>query len=229
MNLFRMQKSWLLIALFGLLGCSKEEGTEATPQENYQPGKANSSWTYDTRNNITSATGSFVLTHTGRDTSINSRTYSVYSISGAGNTYFARSGSDYFQYTSFVGTDQKLELLYLKGNVAAGLSWDQDITISIPGLGSITAKVTNKVEEKGISYAVGGKTYTDVVRIKSTIGAVTLPGVPIPITPVTDINTWFANGVGRIYNRSKVNITIPTVPAINIDEETSLRSYTIVP
>jgi hypothetical protein len=61
------------------------------------------------------------------------------------------------------------------------------------------------------------------------MGNITIPGLPVAITPVTDINTYYAAGVGRIYNRSKVNIVIPTQPTINTDDETSLRTYTIVP
>jgi hypothetical protein len=66
------------------------------------------------------------------------------------------------------------------------------------------------------------------MQIKSTIGPLTIPGVPLPITPVSDITSYYSNNVGRVYTRSKVNITIPTVPAINIDEETTLKSRNIV-
>jgi len=120
-------------------------------------------------------------------------------------------------------------LLYLKDNLSAGSSWEQNVTITIPVVGSTTVKLTNTVQASNISHTVNGKAYNKVIHIKTVMGNITIPGLPVAITPVTDINTYYAAGVGRIYNRSKVNIVIPTQPTINTDDETSLRTYTIVP
>ncbi|HSR40477.1 MAG TPA: hypothetical protein VLL95_16325 [Phnomibacter sp.] len=219
----------LLPAIIGLLlgSCKKETGGSGNAST-FLPGNANSTWSYESKNFVNSTTGAFVMTKTSKDTVINGRTYKVYTISGGGNAYYLQSGSDYYQFSTFAGTTSKVELLYLKSNAASGATWDQDITIAIAGVGSVTAKLTSRVEAKGISYSVGGNAYSDVTQIKSTIGPLTIPGVPVPITLVSDITSYYANNVGRIYTRSKVNITIPTVPAINIDEETTLKSHNIV-
>lgn len=217
-----------IIPLFAA-DCNKEVDPIA-PSVSFLPITTNSTWTYDSKNNITAATGSFTIKVTGKDSSIAGKTYKVFSNTAGANEYYAKSASDYYQYTNFAVANQQLELLYLKDNVNAGLSWDQTISITVPGLPTtLTGTLTNKIEEKGISYTVGGKTYTNVIRVKSSIGPVTIPGVPIPITPVTDINSYYAAGVGRIYTRTKISITIPTVTPFNSDDEVTLKSYTIVP
>ncbi|MCU0335056.1 MAG: hypothetical protein MUF62_08380 [Chitinophagaceae bacterium] len=208
--------------------CNKDNGPD-TPAENYLPGGTNSTWTYDTRNITAGTTGSYTLTRTSRDTTVSGRTYRVYSNSNGPSFYYSVAGSDYYQYANFPGTDQQIELLYLKAGAAAGTNWQQNVALTIPGLGSFSTSLTNRIEEKGISYTVGTRSFTDVVRVKTTIGAITIPGVPIPITPTSDINTYYANNVGRIFNKTIVNISIPTVPAIAVNEETSIRSFTIVP
>jgi len=225
-----MKNALLLLLTLPLLAaqCNKET-TPAPTMSDFQPAKAGSTWTYDTKNNISSATGSFTLTATSKDSSFNGRTYRVVSSTAGANVYFAKSGSDYYQLANFEALNQQLELLYLKDNLSAGASWEQNVTITIPAVGSTTVKLTNTVQASNISYTVNGKAYEKVIHIKTVMGNITIPGLPLAITPVTDINTYYAAGIGRIYNRSKVNIVIPTQPTINTDDETSLRTYTIVP
>jgi hypothetical protein len=225
-----MKKYLVMLAAMPLLAadCNKETDP-APPPVSFLPVTTNSTWTYDTKNNINSATGTYTLKVTGKDTSIGSKTYKVCSKTAGENEYYLKSGSDYYQFANFAVANQKVELLYLKDNVNPGLSWDQTISITVPGLPTATATLTNKVEEKGISYTVGGKTYSNVIRVKSTIGAITIPGLPTAIIPITDINSYYAAGIGRIYSRTKISITIPTVTPINTDDEITLKSYTIVP
>jgi len=221
----------LILATIPMLAadCNKEVEAVA-PTVSLLPVTTNSTWTYDTKNNITTATGTFTLKVTGKDSSIAGKTYKVFSNTAGGNEYYTQGASDYYQYANFAAANQKLELLYLKDNVNAGLSWDQTISITVPGLPTtLTGTLTNKIEEKGITYSVGGKTYSNVIRVKSTIGAITIPGLPTAITPITDINSYYAAGIGRIYTRTKISITIPTVTPINTDDEVTLKSYTIVP
>lgn len=208
--------------------CNKDNGPD-TPAENYLPGGASSTWTYDTRNSTAGTSGSYTLTRTSLDTMVSGRAYRVYNNNNGPSFYYSVAGNDYYQYANFPGTNQQIELLYLKAGAAVGTSWQQNITLNIPGIGTINTSLTNRIEEKAISYTVGTRSFTDVVRVKTTIGTINIPGVPLPITPVSDINTYYANGVGRIYNRTIVNISVPTVPAIVVNEEASLRSFNIVP
>ncbi len=226
-----MKKYLVILAAMPLLAADCNKETEpAPPAASFLPVTTNSTWTYDTKNNITSATGSYTLKVTGKDSVIGTKTYKVFSNTGGGNEYYAQIGREYFQYAVFAATNQKVELLYLKDNLNAGLSWDQTISITVVGLPTtLTGVLTNKIEEKGISYTVGGKTYSNVIKVKTTIGAITIPGLPTAITPVTDIYSYYAAGVGRIYTRTKINITIPSVTPINVDDEITLKSYTIVP
>lgn len=225
-----MKYAWLLLLTLPLLAAQCNKETTPTPAAtDYQPAKAGSTWTYDTKNNINSTSGSFTLTATSKDSVFNGRTYRVVTNTAGANVYFAKSGSDYYQLAKFDALNQQLELLYLKDNLSVGASWEQNVTISIPGVGNTTVKLTNTVQANDISYTVNGKSYSKVVHVKTVMGNITIPGLPTAITPVTDINTYYAAGIGRIYNRSKVNIVIPTQPTINTDDETSLRTYTIVP
>jgi hypothetical protein len=224
-----MKNALLLLLTLPLLAYQCNKDVVYTEPVNFQPVKAGSSWTYDTKNNISSATGSFTLTATSKDSSFNGRTYRVVSSTAGANVYFAKSGSDYYQLANFEALNQQLELLYLKDGLSVGTSWDQNISVNIPAIGSTTVKLTNTVVANLNSYTVNGKIYSNVIQIKTVMGNITIPGLPLAITPVTDINSYYAAGIGRIYNRSKVNIVIPTQPTINTDDETSLRTYTIIP
>ncbi len=224
-----MKNALLLLLTLPLLAYQCNKDVVYTEPVNFQPVKAGSSWTYDTKNNISSATGSFTLTATSKDSSFNGRTYRVVSSTAGANVYFAKSGSDYYQLANFEALNQQLELLYLKDGLSVGTSWDQNISVNIPAIGSTTVKLTNTVVANLNSYTVNGKIYSNVIHIKTVMGNITIPGLPLAITPVTDINSYYAAGIGRIYNRSKVNIVIPTQPTINTDDETSLRTYTIIP
>ena len=218
----------LLVILMVAIACKKKADPPANTQ-NFAPGKPGSTWTYDTRNIVTATSGSFTLTKTSRDTVVSGRTYNVYANNNGPNAYLSLVGNEYFQYAAFAGTDQKVEILYLKNNLAVGAAWEQNVSITVAGIGTISTKLMNRVEEKGISYTVGSRTFTDVIRVKTTLGPISLPGIPLPITPTSEINNYYANSIGRIFNKTKISITIPTAPPIAVDEETSIKNYTIIP
>ncbi|HSC54936.1 MAG TPA: hypothetical protein VLC98_14985 [Phnomibacter sp.] len=224
-----MYKNLLVLAAIVLAGCDK--GTTPPPAgDSYLSLTTNSTWTYQSKNNISMVSGTYTLKVTGRDSVVNGKTYKVFSNSGAENEYYVQVGSDYYQYANFKAANQKLENLYLKSNVNVGASWDQNISILVPGTSTtLSGTLTNKIEEKGISYTVGSTTYTNVIRVKSSIGPISIPGIPTAITPVTDINSYYAPKVGRIYARSKVSFTVPGFTPVNSDDELILQSSDIKP
>jgi hypothetical protein len=112
-------------------------------------------------------------------------------------------------------------------DTAVGTTWSETQTLSMNGF-TATAPVTYQVTEKDISYIVNGKTYTGVTHVKTTLGALSVPGFPIPLTPTSDINFYYARGIGRIYSHVKIALSVPLVNLnVNIDEELLLKNYTI--
>lgn len=215
----------MAIILITVTSCKKKkDDTPAT----YMPNTANSTWNYSTKSYApTPATGSYTLKATNKDTTINSKTYRVFTNSGGANDYYAQVGTDYYQLGNIGAlSGQRVELLYLK-DAAAGTTWSETQMATIPGFPTaVSVPVNYQIAEKGISYTAGGKTYTDVTHVKITLGAISVSG--FPIVPVTDLNFYYVRGVGRIYSRTKIAVSVPLVGInLNMDDELTLTSYTI--
>lgn len=208
-----------LLALFVTVFASCNKDDDDTPAVTYIPNTANSTWTYDTTMYLPiAASGSYTLTATSRDTTVGTRNYRVVSSTSGGNSYYAQSGTDYYQFSTVPGVNtQKVELLYLK-DVAEGTSWTENYSITYSGF-PVTVPATYQVVKKGYDTTIGTNTFKDVIRVKTTLGAISIIG-----TPTTDINYVYARGVGRIYSRVKV---VFAALGVNIDTEAKLRTYTI--
>jgi hypothetical protein len=224
-----MKKMLLLLFTTGtivLAGCNKDD--DETPGGTYMPNTANSSWTYDTKSYApATTTGSYTVKATNKDTLIGSRTYRVYTHTGAGNDYYAQSGSDYYQLgtAASLGT-QQVELLYLK-DADANSTWSESKSITLNGI-PLTVPLSSRITKKGYDTTINGKAYRDVVSVQTMVGTVNVLGTNV--TPVSSIVNLYARGVGRIYSRSKVviNATVfGTAININVDDELLLNAYTI--
>lgn len=221
----RLMPATTLAILLMIMGC-KKKGAD-TPAS-YMPNTANSSWNYDTKTTAPApATGNYTLKATNKDTVIGSRTYRVYTNTSGANEYYAQVGSDYYQFTNASGlSTQKVEVLYLK-DAPVGTTWTENQTLSMTGL-TATVPLNYQITEKDISYTTNGKTYTGVTHVKTTLGAVTIPGLPIPLIPTSDVNFYYARGIGRIYSHVKIMLAVPLINInVNIDEELLLKTYTI--
>ncbi len=217
------------IALLASAGCKKK--TDDTPAT-YMPNTANSTWNYSTKSNLpTPTTGSYTLKATNKDTTINSKTYRVFTNSGGANDYYAQVGTDYYQYGNIgaLGT-QRAEILFLK-DAAVNTTWSETQTVTITGLPTpVNVPVNYQVVKSGYDTTINGKAYTGVTHIKTVLGTINLNvgGFPIPLTQSSDLNFYYSRGVGRIYSRTKVAIAVPLVGVnINLDDELTLSSYTI--
>jgi hypothetical protein len=218
----------VLAALLFSTGCKKKSSDE-TPAT-YMPNTANNSWSYNTKTNApTASTGSYVLKATNKDTLIGSRTYRVYTNTGGQNEYYAQSGTNYYQFASAATTGlstQSVETLYLK-DASVGSSWSESQTLTMSGV-TATVPVNYQVIEKDISYTVNGKTYNNVTHVKATLGSISIPGFPLPLTPTSDVNFYYSRGIGRIYSHVKIALSVALISLnINIDEELLLNNYTI--
>lgn len=229
-KLFAMQYisvvALLLFTIGGTLSCKKKSSSE--PAGSFQPNSSGSTWNYTISGTLT---GNFTLTATGRDTSIGTRLYRVFTNSAGPNEYYAQSGSDYFRYASLAElNNQAVELLYLKTNLAVGQTWVETKTVNatITGLGTrpITATLTFTVAEKGIRHTVNGTAYDDVLRIDVTprFSVFVAPtSIEIPVNS-SNIRNYYARNVGLIQSFNALQID---VAGINTNTETRLTSYTI--
>ncbi len=224
-----MNKLIVFCTILILSGCDcNKTVTEPPAPATFLPVTAGSSWTYSTQSYAPAPSiGSFTLKATAKDTMISNKTYKVFTNTNADNEYYSVTGTDYFQLGNLAALNQRLELLYLK-DAAVGTTWTETKTITFPGVTTpINLPLNYSITEKGISYTVGSKTFTDVTHVKITIGTLTVMG--FPITPVSDFNYYYARGIGRIYARTKLTISVPLAGInINNDDELKLTSYTIL-
>lgn len=208
-----------------LVSCSKDEEPEPIPtDDSYQPVTVGSSWSYETEDKVASTKVSYILTASSQDSTINGKSYAVFTRSVGGNEYYYNTGDDYYQFGGLANITAPTELLYLKANVAAGSGWDETKAVNIPGLGNANLKVSYSVVEKLPTFIVEGKTYTDVIHVKLTMSDVTLSGIPVPVIS-QDLHFYYAAGIGKIKQQVKLNIT----GIAPVDNETNLKTYTIVP
>lgn len=218
-------KHLLYLAAFFILfqSCKKTPGTEG-PQGSsalYLNTTAGSVWHYHEINASegTPMESDYTVTSTSRDTSVNGKSYHVYTYSYGGSKYLNKSGDDYYEYADFASLGQAIERLYLKGKASVNTTWSQDVNIPVPNFPvSIKVKINNQI--MGISSrTVNGKTYNDVVHVKTTLTSSDIPAGKL----ITDINSYFAPQAGLIENTSKVSLDF-TGYELNVDLKTTLQS-----
>lgn len=212
-------------------GCNKDDNNTSAAVT-YMPNTANSTWNYSTKSYSPSpTTGSYTLKATNKDTTINSKTYRVFTNSGGANDYYAQVGTDYYQLGSIAALgSQRAEILFLK-DADAGTKWSETQMVTITGFPTpISVPVNSQIIKKGYDTTINGKAYTGVTHVQTAFGTINLSvgGFPIPLTQSSDLNFYYARGVGRIYSRTKVAIVVALGGInINLDDELILSSYTI--
>ena len=215
------------LAVLMVSACSKNDNTKDNPgtpeNDTYINTTAGSTWSYHTIDSAgaTPAIADYTLTATSRDTSINERTYHIYDYSYGGNQYLNLSSHAYYQYDSIPGGlgAGVFERIYLKDDAAAGTSWKQDFSVTIPGNPlALPVTVTNTISEKGITRTVNGTNYTDVIHVTTNISSTF-----IPAGLTTNINSYYAKNYGLIENSTKVDLDFLGFTQ-NVDIGTKLTS-----
>lgn len=204
-------------------GCSKNNDSTGVNVNAYLSVTANSTWNYKTEDKKNSSQSNYTLTATNRDSVINGKNYRVFTNSSGGNEYYFQSGSDYYQQASLTGVDKGLELLYLKANQSVGASWEEtkQITVNLGGSPvSIPTKFTYTIEEKLASYAVGSLNFSDVIKVR-----VVLQPTGVTINS-QNLVFYYAPKAGRIKSQIRMSVVLA---GIDVDTETTLQAYTIVP
>lgn len=211
-----------LISISFTISCKDDDLDPGSPTAtSYITLTVGSSRSYELKNNTppTSITNSTV-TSTNRDTTVNGRSYHVFSTSTGGSEYYAQSGGDYYTYQILpiaIGTTN-VEILYLKDNANVGATWvAASAPLTLPGVPfPLTITINNTLAEKGLSRTVNGKNYTDVIHVSSTIGVSGLPG---GIT--SDIHYYYAPKYGLIENSV---ILSSSLAPIAVDTDTRLMT-----
>ena len=217
---------FVLLAICGAISSCKKNST-SPPTENikYMNFTANSTWNYEVLDNLTSLTTSYTLTSTSRDSTINGKTYHVFSnSSGSANEYYFLSGNDYYNFQNLPTTlsSNAIENIYLKDNAAVNTSWSQSYAIMATGFPLIVT-IVNTITEKGISKTVNAIAYTDVVHVTSAL-SVSVLGVPLPAGAVTsDVQSFYAKKYGLIQSSNKIKINYSGIIS-DTDQQTILKS-----
>ena len=224
-------KSKVLILIATTLffaACNKKDDPNPNPPntpDTYINTNASSTWTYHEDNSSSGTTigSDYTVTSTNKDTTIGSRKYHVYSFSYGGSKYLNMSGHEYYQFDSIpVGAGITVERLYLKDDAAAGVSWEQQADITVPGVPiPIPLKITNNIAEKGITRTVKGVEYKNVIHVSSSLSS---PLITSGFT--SSIDSYFAPKYGLIENTTKIDLDyMGIVQKINLN--TQLVSATL--
>lgn len=223
-----MKIKTLLVPVFLLfmISCKKNKTTNMPQQDNYLTTTTGSSWNYHKTDSASPApvNKDYTLTSTPRDTSINSKSYHVYSNSIGSNQYFYITGSDYYQFDSLpagFGTTV-FERLYLKDNSPVGTSWTQTLSVTLSGI-PVPVTLTYTIAEKGISRVVNGITYTDVIHITTSISSSLIPAASL----TTNINSYYAEKYGLIETTNIIHLNYMGFIQ-NVNTETKLVSATLL-
>ncbi len=220
-----------LIALFSLLlvifSCKKNVNPANPPQnDTYLTTAAGSSWNYHATDNSGAVPPSdYTLTATSMDTTINGKSYHIFTNSSGGNQYMTLTGHDYYQFDSLptgVG-NTVIDRLYLKDNLAVAGNWSQSLSVNIPGSPlPIPFTVTNSIAESGISKTVNGIVYNDVIHVSTQISSAFIPAASL----TTNINTYYAKKYGMIENSSIIHLNFAGIVQ-DVNTSTTLTSATL--
>jgi len=215
------------------VSCKKSTPDASGGSSSYMTTTPGTTWNYETVDNAASTTTPYTLTSTSTDSTINARVYHVFTYADANGTsseYYNVSGSDYYQYTELSAQLPPLELKYLVDNVAAGSSWTQPLAVSQTQSGvtlNFNATLKYTIEEKGGSVTVGGKTYSNVIKVMTEITnpsiSSSLP-VPITIEPITQsIHAYFAPKYGLVKRDFQLKVDINALGTIQniVDNNTT--------
>jgi hypothetical protein len=224
-------KTKLLILGFAVLlfsSCKKDDNGNTPPTETnaYINTNAGSSWTYHETNSsgITPLNTDYTLVSSSADTSINGKTYHIFNYSYGGSQYLNISGHEYFQFDSIPGgLNQVFDRLYLKDNVAAGTTWKQDLSVTVPDVPlPVPVTITNTISEKGISRDVNGTTYSNVIHVSTSITSSLIPASAL----TSSIDSYYAEKYGLIENSSVVSLNFFGITKF-VDVKTKLTSATL--
>ena len=222
-----MKTTFLLLAVTIVFSaCQKNNSSTSVSTDVYINTSAGSSWSY-LQTDLTNINppSNYKVTSTSNDTTINSRKYHVYNYSYGGSEYLGVTGNDYYQYDSIpISGGINIERLYLKDNASTGTTWDQNFTLTIPGVPlPVPLTVSNKIVEKGIDRTENGTTYSNVIHVSTTLSSALIPSSSLN----SSIDSYYAPKYGLIENTTLFHLDYLGITQ-NVNIETKLLSATIL-
>lgn len=215
------------LSIFGI-SCQPDDPIAPVAIVKYMSLTAGNTWNYELVNSVSTTTSTYVLTSTSRDSTINGKSYHVFtSSSGSANEYHNITGNDYYNFRNLPGAlgGSSVENVYLKDNAAVGASWSQTYPVTVSGV-ALNVIITNTIAEKGISKTVKGTVYSDVIHVTTAI-TVTIGGIPLPASALTtDIHFYYAAKFGMIQSSNVINLNYAGF-IDNTNQQTSLVSANI--
>ena len=158
-----------IVAIFAT-GCisSKNDpkpGDGATTSDSYFPVTAGSTWTYNEE--IAGVASTTVIKMTGSTKTFNGKSYyeasSASTVKGNQLGYFYSANHDFAILQTIPGYGIDVEIHLGNDSKAAGYTWTTSPTVS-GYVNGFPAKMINTIKEKGISWVVNGKTFTNVIH-----------------------------------------------------------------
>jgi len=190
------------------------------------------SWTYQSTDNSTSTISTYTRTSSSRDTTISNKVYHIFNNTDANGTtdaYYNNTGNDYYQFSTLAAGLDPIDLHYLNDAAVAGTGWNQSVSVPvpnspIPGL-MLTIRINYSVIEKGTSLVVNGKTYNNVVKVKSdiTIDPITF----VTISTTSNIYNYYAPKYGLIKSDFNLVASLNGSQVINTNTTDILMSSSI--
>ena len=189
-------------------------------------------WDYQSTDNSTSVVSTYTRTSTSRDTTISNKTYHIFNntdSSGTTDAFYNNTDNDYYQFSTLAAGLDPIDLHYLNDAAVAGGSWNQSFSVPvpnspIPGL-MLTIRINYSVVEKGTSLVVNGKTYTDVIKVKSDITIDPIFG--LSVTTTSNIYNYYAPKYGLIKSDFNLIASLNGSEVINTNTTDLLMSSSI--
>lgn len=204
--------------------CKKNNSNSSASTDVYLNTTQGSSWSYtQTDKSGTKPPSNYTVTSSSKDTTINSRKYHVYDYSYGGSEYLGVDGHDYYQYDSIpVNGGINIERLFLKDNASAGTTWNQDFSLTIPGVPlPVPLTVSNKIAEKGINKTVNGTTYSNVIHVSTSLSSGLIPSSSFS----SSIDSYYAPKYGLIENTTVIHLDyLGLTEDINVNTELTSSS-----
>jgi len=205
--------------------CNKNNSDSSASTDVYLNTTQGSSWSYtQTDESGTNPPSNYTVTSSSKDTTINSRKYHVYDYSYGGSEYLGVDGHDYYQYDSIpVSGGINIERLFLKDNASAGTTWNQDFSLTIPGVPlPVPLTVSNRIAEKGIDKTVNGTTYSNVIHVSTSLSSGLIPSSSFS----SSIDSYYAPKYGLIENTTVIHLDYLGLTE-DINVKTELTSATL--
>ena len=224
----------LLFIIIFFSQCKKESTTTiidppVTVTKDYSPVTSGSTFTYsDSTNDLVTT---FTMTASGTISTLFGKTYSKLTTSDGNTLYRTKSGAKYYQLTSFPAMrSNEFENVYLNDSLPVNSTWTVSFKIlNVLGFpDSLTTVATYKISEKGISRAIQGTLFTNVIHVSLTdVSAYSaVPPSGQLAAGIASGDFYYALVVGLIQARFEVE-DVPSFGISSYKSSQILTSYSI--